>query len=315
MRLAISLCVVPLVCACSLIAEPLTTIAQAQIIINVVDREGMPITELMQSDFRVQVNGKAAQAQIQHVEIASPRIAILLDASASVTTLQRNWTIARAVAEHLTYRGRSSRISLIVFAGRIQTILDFSRTPEEILSYLDSLKDSGKVLAAGADRRTALLDTLNHACTLFGSPLPGDSLFVITDGGDTRSSVKQFDVERALVSHGIRFFGLTLPAGTFVTDEERSGRSMLERFAEVSGGRTIEIADDVSEQGRAKLTAILDNIYQNVRFCYRLDLPHMEPYKSCRLKIEVLDRKGKRRGDLKLAYPRDVPCDSGLRRQ
>jgi Mg-chelatase subunit ChlD len=278
--------------------------------LNVRDRNGKQIAGLPPSAFRLKVNGQPTEVRSRQIEIASPRVVILLDASGSMTAMKSNWEVARLVAGDLASRGQGLQLALVVFAGSIQTSLDFSHTTGEVFAYIRDLSERENVLARGVDHRTALLDTINHAATIFGSPLPGDSVFVISDGGDNQSTLKQRDIESTLLARGVRFFGFIVPSTPFPTEEERSGPSLMRALAQVTGGTAIDIGDDLTPKGRARIASALRNVYHQIELFYQLELPPGDRERRRHIKIEVVDEMGKRRSDLKLTYPQDVSCGS-----
>src|SRR5260370_34132044 len=75
---------------------------------------------------------------------------------------------------------------------------------------------------------------------MFDRPHLGDTIYVITDGGDNASKITTKDVARTLAEGGVRLFAFTFQrdsAGT--SPEERIGPGSVRQIVEDTGGTII----------------------------------------------------------------------------
>ena len=156
--------------------------------------------------------------------------------------------------------------------------------------------------------RTALYNSVNAATALFGTPQFGDSIYLVTDGGDNRSTVTLEQLENELIRRGIRlFFFLVSRNGSSKTPEERQGPDDARDLSEATGGRLISMA---RLQGQAKNTAadLASSVRSQVESPLRLNLHLAETLtKSVKLKITAPAHGS----TYEIAYPHRLePCST-----
>src|SRR5215510_15347031 len=95
-----------------------------------------------------------------------------------------------------------------------------------------------------AKGKTALRDALHNGLKLFNSPKPGDSILLITDGGENRSELKESTVEKEIRDSGVRIFALVPLGPSTVLPEEEFGPRWLGEMANRTGGRVFTIYHD-----------------------------------------------------------------------
>ena len=83
---------------------------------------------------------------------------------------------------------------------------------------------------------TALLDALQESLTQFGSPQPGDTVLLITDGGENKSKANDKDVARQFARAGVRVFVLLARDQSPAQPEEAFGDLLMSGLAERTGG-------------------------------------------------------------------------------
>ncbi len=154
--------------------------------------------------------------------------------------------------------------------------------------------------------KTALFDSVDQALSLFGTPQPGDAIYVVSDGGDNHSSVSFSKLKEKLVSHGVRVFVFPLPVEEFrTTSEEHYSEDRMEQLAELSGGYVIRVPwSEIAGKEHAWLEKSATQIREQAQVIYevKLDIPGAAGRVR---KVKVTVNKEGRNGST-LAYPRQL---------
>jgi len=88
-----------------------------------------------------------------------------------------------------------------IFNERIAFADEFTSDPERLPRLISDTTARLKTPGYGS---TALLDALEQSLAQFGSIQPGDTVLVITDGGDNKSRVSQKQIEQQFADKGVR---------------------------------------------------------------------------------------------------------------
>jgi hypothetical protein len=101
--------------------------------------------------------------------------------------------------------------------------------------------------------RTALYDSLHEALTRFQSPQPGDSILLLTDGGDNRSKLSPNKLEHEFRAANVRLFTMfnMFQLGSPLEEE---GRTWVRELSASTGGALLGI-DSTSYSWADKKTA------------------------------------------------------------
>ncbi len=297
--------------ASSLHAQAIDKCANRAVTVNVRDRHGNFITALAPTSFRATTHGQPITVASADMEVG-PRVVLLLDVSGSIIFSPAKWQTVKLVSQHFVASSPNSfRVALVLFGSDLIETLDFSHPGKEILQRVQQLGDGEKLVPKGK-RRTALLDSVLHALTLFGKPEPGDTVFVITDGAENFSRVHPGEVERALISGGVRFFSFALHDVYSATEFEDEGANMLADLANRTGGRVLDVDGPPRLDAGSRVRMSLEKIFDQIARYYLLVLePVKSVAKEAGWELEVVDSHGNRRKDLDLMYPRKLPaCDA-----
>jgi hypothetical protein len=174
-----------------------------------------------------------------------------------------------------------------------------------------------------AEGQTALWSAVGEAAKMFGTPSLGDTIYVISDGGDNRSSTRMRGVLEALTGSGIRLFAAVLggPIGIRRTTEELDGPGLIMEAARTTGGALLfnpetpggyySALDMVRKSGKPTQFAedLNRQVGQLINY-YRLEISVLEPThkpQSWRLRIVGDGQSPTKR--LQLIYPTLLmPC-------
>jgi hypothetical protein len=299
-------------------AQTASTCPQRRLIVNVREASGKFVPDLPSSAFVVRTHGESVSIKQVSGEPTRHRIVLLLDASASMTGTGNTWEVTRLIARNfLAAAGSTHGVAMVVFGGSVQQTFDFTHSAAEILQWFQQHEDPQTLVPKGA-RGTALLDTILYGVDLLGTPMPGDAIYAITDGGDNQSGHRQGEVEDVLRARGIRFFSLFADARPSTYGMEPNGPTLPKDLALATGGATQEIAAtltgnyDLSPKSRQHISDQLAYLYGLMSRFYQLnvELPSRFDPKQ-KLAIKIVDEHGAERKNLRIWYPNYLaPCST-----
>ena len=315
-----------LVLACGFLAAARTAPTQTtrSLLVNVLDRNGNAVRNLTKDSFRVKVNGHAAALLDAHYSLAPRRIVVLLDMSGSragETEKNEKWRIAReAIEDFLTETPAEVQVALVTFSSKIHDILDFSQGRSSIIEWLKR----GPSQRSDIKGSTPFFDAASAAAKLLEPALPGDSIYAITDGGDNSSRISKTAAKQRLLQSQIRLF-VFLFAEPMPTEEERSGPESVMALARDTGGFVFGVSGHPSAGGasflpsgnfeydydehtreRIRLYTQALNIQVNGFYTLHLDAP-LQPGKTGRVSLDIVDGKGIARKDVAFTYSKLLP--------
>ena len=281
---------------------------------TVIDQQGMPVSGLQSTDFRVKVDGKEVSVSSIVEDSRKRRAVILLDTNAGMRDdATGKWTLAKEIATHIAQVGPWEDVSRVgVFGDAAQkgeraTSLE---TIANLKNYDFGMISSGVALAGAKQHASPLFDSLFESVSLFQPPIAGDVVFLVTDGGDEGSKKKAKEVQEALLAHGVRVFAITLPmrydAQLVVTGPGGGTDALTQRentdFINLvvnSGGaflriqpnrRTNEWGFKFTDEERMRLATSLQILYLQAAKAYRIEwasLPGTVSSAQRRLDISV----------------------------
>jgi hypothetical protein len=154
--------------------------------------------------------------------------------------------------------------------------------------------------------KTALYDSFPHAISLFGAPETGDAIYLISDGDDNLSKLREKDVERDLLARGIRLFCLIFKDRYFQTKDETSDVADVNRLAEATGGSSVVVWKSQSATDKGLDDRLLRE-FDLVRKFYELGVALPSNSESEHgWKLQVVDGNQKRRKNTEVTYPRSL---------
>jgi len=180
------------------------------------DKNGTPEVGLTASDLSGEFRGKPVQILSVTVDDHPRQILILLDASGSMIELGNGkWPLTlRIIADLLASVRQQDSISLMIFSGKVDEVIDAAQGREAILKRLRELVPGRKAFPKGS-RYTAIWDAI---LTATSSPKPlhsGDVIYLVSDGEDNASRKNHSRVRHTLLEQGIRIFALLLSSSPY----------------------------------------------------------------------------------------------------
>lgn len=142
---------------------------------------------------------------------------------------------AAVIAERFISRlPAETDIGLAFFDSKYHLVAPLDKDRFKITFLLEALKN-GQYYAKGL---TGLWSAVSEAAKTFGTPYVGDTIYVISDGGDTLSGTRMRGVLESLAGAGIRLFAVVLtgPLQVRRTPEELNGPEDIRVAAHTTGG-------------------------------------------------------------------------------
>jgi len=246
---------------------------------------------------------------ISHLEkIKGNRIVVLIDTSAS---MEKKLPFAKAALQVLIENFPSGSSVAYGFFGEEQQLTRSFTTDSK--QFGQALQELNRYKAAGG---TPLRDALHQGLRLFKPAYPGDSVLLITDGGENQSALQESAIEKELRTSGVRVFAIVpLVAPQAMTlPEEEFGPSWLTSVAEKTGGRVFAVYHDwpyMDKKWLQQVGAMLQNFWLNGvagGYLLNVELPGSLT-KPANLKIRINTSGDKHLRDTSVIYPQKLmPC-------
>ncbi len=303
--------------------------------VTVTTQDYQPVKDLTAANFSARVGHQ--QLKIVSVSLhRGPRIVIVLDASGSMVLGDiQKWKTGVAAAEGLVKSAPpSTSFALLTFATRIESRVQFGQGVDAVAEKLRELEDTNwkKEL-----RRTALMDAIAGAVEMLGAPRLGDAIYLVSDGGENASKLKESREYARLLSSGVRlfaFFPIGLGSRLYVPEfgqlrshlfvpELYEGLWNLGQVTKESGGDSVTCMSGgppdppdswphsmpVYSGAHAAIQAarMMD---EEVTFFYRLEVELPKPLDKPReWRLEATKLIGEKNVHLRVNYPRKLqPC-------
>jgi len=297
--------------------------------VTVVESHGLPVQALLPADFQAKFRGNPVQILSVSRDTHPRRVAILLDVSGSMLQAEESdkWMIVREVAgDAVLHLPTDTQIALELFDEKIVETLDFGSGRQDVARSIVTLAAGTKaVQSQSKSRNTALWDSLLNAVSVFGSPQPGDVLYLITDGGDDMSKIRLGQIEDSFLGKGIRLFAFLIVSrsplgGALMPDEER-GLDVVKKLTESTGGNYMVVFGvrplvgqpnfRMSGQQKAEFAYSAQALYAQMKEFSWLGVSLPSPVDKTRdWNLELNRARSKSHKDLRLFYSHKlIACD------
>jgi Ca-activated chloride channel family protein len=257
-----------------------------RLLATVKDPAGDLVGDLSKSDFKISDNGVPQEVAVFERTTAQPlSVSVLVDTSSSTATNLKYETdsVTRFLRALFREGNVEDRASLYSFSWEVALELGFTRNLSRLEGALKKLKSTGG---------TAMYDALQFAGKHLQDRDGRRVIIIVTDGGDTVSSVKFADaLEAAQRSNAVIYPILVVPI-TNGAGRNTGGEHALQTLAAETGGRVF------TPNIGAGLDAAFDSILRDLRSQYLLayypkNVPETKN-RFHRLKIEIPNRSGLR---------------------
>ena len=265
--------------------------------VNVRDSKGELVTGLQPASFKATLGHQSMHVLASNIVSSGSRVVLLLDLSGSMSP---RWDLVRSAANHFVVNASAPlRMGLVTFSDHIIETLNVGSSPHDILERITK-PPNGK-------GHTSLYDSVAFAAGLFHQPLPGDAIYVFTDGGDNLSKLHRGDIERLLLSKGIRLFWFDVYYRYFPTEQGREGQIDVGDLVKTSGGLEVT-ADDATFTKGQDFNKLVGGIYDSMKNFYVLNVENPAGADDERgWDLEVLDDQGKKLKGVRVFYPKRLP--------
>jgi hypothetical protein len=291
--------------------------------VTVYSEKAQQVLGLAAENFRATVKGKQVPVVSVTYDVGPRRVVVVLDHGASMQTNgELSWEFAAAQALVAASQPQDS-FAVLTFAAKVQFISQFVLDRDAVVAEIR------RQIQAPGFGGTALFDAVARATDLASPARLGDSVYVVSDGGDNASHLTHAEVAQAAAHRGTRICGLLLVQP--LTIGKRSPELRTEGFRDLAnktGGAYLSFTADpidarragvyafdpfrLPARERAELISTSRGFAQAIDEFYRLQLQLPTPLDKPRdLKLEIVDSSGTREKGAHVIYPTQlVPCES-----
>ena len=230
------------------------------------------------------------------------RVIMILDGSGSMTKEPKIWQAYISVAQEvLDQLPLSTPMGFMLFTDQVELKGQLPTRHAAIRDQLEQLRSRNKAAA------TALYDTIQAAALQFNPTIPGDSIYVLSDGDDDASRATRATAEKLLIERGVRLFTFSISV-----KEPHPPRM---RWVEATGGYSVLIPEGRAESlpTRIGVTTTPDEdlvqLRKQIKLISNFERVELELPKDLR-KTENLELKstGIPGPALSLTYPGKLPA-------
>ena len=285
--------------------------------VSITSNDGSPAPELTAANLEGTYDGKPVIVRSAELEKTPPRVIFLVDTSGSMA---QNGALAAEVAEDvLSQLPDNVEAGLAIFSDDLRPVVYATKDHVKLVDQLDALHR----LSHFDKGRTALWTAVRNSAEMFGSPRVGDSIYLISDGGENKSHTTAPAVGGVLAGFGVRLFSFILEdLGIHSRSlEELNGPDVVRGAVRLTGGSAFFVPipdsayphriDLVDKSGRPTQIALgIQRQVQQMLGFYRvgIGLPQsVEKPKNWKLDFSASDKFQRNR--FELSYPTLLtPC-------
>jgi Ca-activated chloride channel homolog len=233
-----------------------------------VDKKGRPVQDLRPEELQVYERGRQQRiVQFGHARATQARLLLIIDASGSMEAESRDSRVHATVEQILYALDPPDEVALAGFDSRYWGVVAFTKNRDAIRKGLTELTPFGS---------TALHDALDKGASDLASHGEGRrAILVITDGIDTASSKQPDEVIAHSQALDVPIYSISMvspvddpESSSFLGGNQgaavASGRSVLRRYAEMSGGAAFVVSEP------RRLSEAARQIVEELKHQYRL---------------------------------------------
>ncbi len=206
------------------------------VVLTAYDRlTGVPIETLKTEDFEARM-GNAALPVVTSSQHFNNRLLVLLetDGAANDDKIEDEVNVVTRMARQAP---EGISVAFGVFAEKAVFTKEFFADSQKRDAGISEVIEQKNSLG----KRVALWDALHQAVALFGQHQPGDTVLLVSDVYDDKSSHSGSDVEKELIARGIRLYAMRRRHAShvdrdFLLNSHELEKTVLERTIKETGG-------------------------------------------------------------------------------
>lgn len=308
-----------LLVSCALAQAEQVPCIERTIAVSLSRSDGTPVTSIDSLSLQGAFGSLAVTIKSIRPAERLPRVVLLVDTSRS---MEFSEPAAAVLAERFVSRlPAETEIGLAFFASNYTPMASLGNDRAKLTFALEALKNRQYY----AEGLTALWSAVAEAAKMFGTPSLGDTIYVISDGGDNRSSSRMRGVQEALTGSGIRLFAAVLAAPIGIrsrSPEELNGPATIKEAVHTTGGAALlfdpeapggyySALDMVGKNGKpTQFAEDLNRQVGQLLHYYRLEISLVEPvHKPQSWRLHIIGDGQSPTERLQLIYPTLLmPC-------
>lgn len=283
--------------------------------LSIADSKGLPIRGLGASDFQAKLQSRPVKILSVVPDERPHRIVILIDASGSMASERKDVLVPAMILAETQLP--NTQVALIIFGERIFERVDFSQGQNGVAEKLRQIRSHPTNFEKLFQGKTALYDSLLDGLQLLDNPTSADSLYLVTDGGDSVSHAKFDEAASRLTSSGVRLY-VSLVLGGFgnrsPTPEEEMGLQNMNDLVKRTGGGVdtpFNLGPPTNSKEAAQTMEAIAMFHQGMVQNYRMELELVgSPEKRSILDLKLSVQDKERWKNVRLTYPTKIlRCD------
>jgi len=280
------------------------------VVVNALGPDGSPVRGLGAERFRARLGRRPVVIDSVDYNVGNRRVVVLLDISGSmVGEKSKIGSSTGFIRDLLSASSLPPSFAVLTFTDRVEDEVDFGQGRKAVGDELAKIDTTNWQRRRGHGK-TAWLDAVLEAVHLLEPGRLGDAICLVTDGEDNMSKSRPSEVRQALLTQGVRLFGLLFLEVGFPSrhlDAEGYGPEDLKGLVVDSGGSFMALFNpDVQA-----MLPFSRRLGWEISEFYELHLTLPEPLgKPRNWKLEVVDPDGEVNRHLEIAYRRKLAACS-----
>jgi len=285
--------------------------------------DGAPVPVLDSSNFEGTFRKKPIRVLSAAMNHEPPRVVLLLDISGSMFSRASDFSINFSIglAEDLaSTMPPDAEIGLAFFNSVLVPVLAPTKDRQGLKYELEGLRAHSNSFKGN----TALWDAVLGSAKMFDHPRVGDTIYVITDGGENASTAKKNRVAQTLAEAGVRLFSFIVANEGETAEDAMRNWGVSQSLVNKTGGTSahqwgifpIKFPEDYhaalfDRSGKPTvLGSSLATQFHQIFSFYRVTIEFPEPVnKPQDWNLELAGFSKSQRNKLVLTYPKMlVPC-------
>jgi hypothetical protein len=206
------------------------------IAVGVSNTDNNIVTGMTPANFQATMGHQPIQILSVTPNSTPARVIMVLDGSGSMTKEPKIWQAYISVAqEAVDQLPPSTPMGFMLFTSRVELKGQLPTKHTAIRDQLEQLRSRQK----GAP--TALYDTIQAAALEFNPPIPGDSIYLLSDGDDDASRATLATAEDLLIERGVRLFTFSITGTETSLSRMHWDKGRPRDFVEATGGYSVLI--------------------------------------------------------------------------